>query len=192
MSQYFENSPNTSFSPRELHCVIREREFSFITSSGVFSAKRLDPGTRTLIESVDFSDQSILDLGCGCGIVGIVLQSFFPKVTMSYVDVNPLAITSVKKNLKKFGLTAHVYKDSIPDTVRFDAILLNPPFSAGREVCYALIQDSYAHLESDGVLYLVARKNKGGAMLEKKMHEIFGNVSIHARKRGFTVYASTR
>jgi 16S rRNA G1207 methylase RsmC len=39
-------------------------------------------------------------------------------------------------------------------------------------------------------LQLVARHQKGGKMLEKKMQEVFGNTETLAKKGGFRVYLS--
>ncbi|MEK7219881.1 MAG: methyltransferase, partial [candidate division NC10 bacterium] len=38
----------------------------------------------------------------------------------------------------------------------FDVILLNPPQSAGKELCFKLIEDSKSHLSASGNLQLVA------------------------------------
>jgi 16S rRNA (guanine1207-N2)-methyltransferase len=59
-------------------------------------------------------------------------------------------------------------------------------------VCYRLIEESYEHLNPQGALYVVSRHAKGGAMLRKKMEEIFGNVMTLVKQGGFHVYKSVR
>jgi 16S rRNA G1207 methylase RsmC len=62
--------------------------------------------------------------------------------------------------------------------------------AAGRKICYKIIEEAKKHLKKNGTLQLVARHQKGGKMLEKKMQEAFGNVEAIAKKSGFRVYLS--
>jgi 16S rRNA G1207 methylase RsmC len=75
---------------------------------------------------------------------------------------------------------------------RFNTILLNPPQSAGKDICFRMIEESHEYLDNNGFLQLVARHNKGGRQLEKKMQEIFGNVKQIAKKGGYRVYVSQK
>lgn len=74
----------------------------------------------------------------------------------------------------------------------FDTIITNPPMKAGREICYQIIEQAKHHLNPNGTLQLVAFHKRGGAMLEKKMQEVFGNVETVAKKSGFRVYVSVK
>lgn len=75
---------------------------------------------------------------------------------------------------------------------KFDVILTNPPQTAGREVCYKIIEEGFNHLNENGTLQLVARHNKGGETLQKKMNEIFGNAEKIGKDHGFTVYMARK
>jgi 16S rRNA G1207 methylase RsmC len=57
---------------------------------------------------------------------------------------------------------------------------------------YKIIEEAFLHLNKNGFLQLVATHNKGGAMLEKKMKEVFGNVETLTKKSGFRVYCSRK
>ena len=48
------------------------------------------------------------------------------------------------------------------------------------------------HLEENGNLQIVARHNKGGKELSKKMLEIFGNVKDIAKASGYRIYLSQK
>ena len=74
----------------------------------------------------------------------------------------------------------------------FDVVLSNPPQTAGKEICFKLIEQSNEHLKNNGNLQLVARHNKGGKTLSKKMEEVFGNVRVIAKKSGYWVYVSKK
>ena len=64
------------------------KRFEFITSSGVFSKKKIDLGTELLIKkSITKSDWTLLDLGCGYGAVGIVFAKLQPKSKKLYYQM---------------------------------------------------------------------------------------------------------
>ena len=75
---------------------------------------------------------------------------------------------------------------------KFDTILLNPPQTAGKQLCQKLIEDSKQHLNPKGCLQLVARHNKGGKELSKKMFEVFGNMKEIAKGSGYRTYLSQK
>ena len=53
---------------------IDDTAFSFKTTGSVFSPKSIDKGTLAMLSVVELSsDDYILDLGCGYGVVGIIL-----------------------------------------------------------------------------------------------------------------------
>lgn len=172
----------------------RNREFVALSSGAVFSKDGLDRGTSLLIEVADISNgDKVCDLGCGWGPVTLVLKDFFPDSEFVMIDVNPQALLLARKNLAgRDGV--RIVKSDVFSSVDefFDVILTNPPYAAGRSKCYEFITQSFAHLRKGGSLQLVARHNKGGAMLEKKMNEVFGNVSVLGKKGGFRVYKSVK
>jgi len=55
-----------------------------------------------------------------------------------------------------------------------------------------LIEEARNHLKYGGNLQLVARHNKGGKTLSKKIEEVFGNVKVIAKKAGYWVYLSEK
>ncbi len=115
------------------------------------------------------------------------------EVVMS--DVNSRAVEIARKNIRLHNLEgiSAVESDvfsSIPD--RFDVILLNPPQTAGKDLCFRMIEESKDHLAGDGTLQLVARPNKGGKTLAAWMEEVFGNVAETGKGSGFKVYLSKK
>ena len=64
-------------------------QLEFVTSSGVFSHKRIDNGTRLLVESMVLpSEGRVLDLGCGYGVIGITAAKKNPDLRVWMTDVN--------------------------------------------------------------------------------------------------------
>src|SRR2546430_6431471 len=70
--QYFEKRPASKRRPAQISVTIRGYPFNFHTDSGVFSRDELDRGTELLLEAVEVGPcETILDLGCGYGVIGI-------------------------------------------------------------------------------------------------------------------------
>ena len=59
---------------------LRGRVFTFHSTWGLFNPKRIDPGTRLLIDHIKAgSADRCLDLGCGYGPIGLALGSPLPR-----------------------------------------------------------------------------------------------------------------
>ena len=174
---------------------IKGIEFEFFTASGIFSKSKIDKGTLVLAESMFIEKNcSVLDVGCGIGILGIVAAKLYnANVVMS--DINKRAVLLSKINVELNNANAEVRQGNLYDTVKkddFDVILSNPPQTAGKEVCFQLIGQSKKYLKKGGALQLVARRNKGGASLSNKMQEVFGNIKTIGKKSGYWVYMSIK
>lgn len=191
---YFTEKPTSALEIKKVYVQVHHHSFEFMTASGVFSFGRVDTGSILLAENALIKPQwKVLDVGCGWGFVGIVIKKIFPSTDVTLTDINERALKMAKQNAKLNNVKVTLLQGNLYEPVKgmkFDAILTNPPMKAGRELCYQIIEQARGHLEKGGLLQLVALHNRGGAMLEKKMKDIFGNVETIARKSGFRVYMS--
>ncbi len=193
IEHYFSEKPKCPPEYRIIRTLILGKLFEFITCKGVFSYKRIDLGTRILIESADISRGSyVLDLGCGYGPIGIAMAKVYNcKVIMT--DINKRAIKLAKENVirnRVQGLV-EVRRGNLYEPVKgekFDTILTNPPLAAGKSVIYAIIEGAKNHLKKNGSLQVVVRKGK--EIVRRKMEETFGNVEILSKRAGYRVYKS--
>ncbi|MAG91275.1 16S rRNA methyltransferase [Candidatus Woesearchaeota archaeon] len=195
MEHYYSEKQKSSLKLKKINHRIKGINFEFYTSSGVFSKNKIDKGTLILAENMIIDkDSDVLDIGCGIGILGIAAAKLFSAhVIMS--DVNQRAVMLSKKNIKLSNIKASIFQGNLYEPIKqddFDVILANPPQTAGKEICFALIEQSKDHLKTDGNLQLVARHNKGGKSLSGKMQEVFGNVKVIAKKSGYSVYLSEK
>lgn len=195
MTHYFSEKQDSEFKPYKIEVVVAGFRFDMYSAAGVFSKDELDYGSRLLIELSEVKNGSfVLDLGCGIGVVGISIAKKFKDITLTMADVNERAVDLAKMNSRLNHIKADCVKTNIYDGLdgkKFEVILLNPPQTAGKEVCIAMIEQAKDHLNAGGSLQIVARKNKGGSTLAKVMEETFGNVSILGRKGMFYVWKST-
>jgi 16S rRNA G1207 methylase RsmC len=180
MTHYYSEKQDSDFKPKIINERIRNFEFSFYTASGVFSKNKIDKGTMALVENcIVQGGWKVLDLGCGYGVVGIVIKKLFPKCEAVLSDINERAIKLSEMNAKLNNVEVRIVKSFLFENLHelFDTIIVNPPQAAGLEICCRMIEESYKHLKTNGLLQLVARHNKGGSRLEKRMLEVFGNTS---------------
>ncbi len=196
MSHYYSEKQKSPLKIKRIKSMLRGKELEFFTGSGVFSGKRIDKGTEVLIENckVD-NDDRILDYGCGYGAVGIAVAKAFPESEVIMTDINKRAIKLAKMNLESNSIDnagVHHISKFQKQKKYFDVVLLNPPQTAGKQVCFNMIEESQKYLKDNGSLQLVARHNKGGKELSKKMQKVFGNVKEIAKKGGYRVYASKK
>ena len=133
---YFAASPKSKAKLGLIHTNLRGKPFTFLTASSVFSKKRVDNGTRLLIETMILPEQSgfVLDVGCGYGAVGIAAAIFNPQLHVFMTDVNARAVHLAKYNIKKNQATnAKARYGCLYEPVKeliFDSVLSNPPISA--------------------------------------------------------------
>ena len=195
MEHYYSENPASEFRIKKISQKIRQANFEFYTSTGVFSKDKIDIGTLALAENMIIKKKSkVLDVGCGIGILGIAAAKLFDAGVIM-TDINKRAVMLAKKNIELNNMRAEILQGNLYEKIKdkdFDAVISNPPQTAGKELCFQLIEDSKNHLKQNGSLQIVARHNKGGKTLSKKMEEVFGNVKVIAKKSGYSVYMSKK
>lgn len=193
MEHYFTEEPKSKLRLGLVRTWLRGLEFEFLTASGVFSHRRIDPGTRLLIEAMVLPEEgTFLDLGCGYGPIGIVVARLRPRALVYMTDVNRRALALAEENAQRNGVTnVRVLEGPLYDPVSdllFDVILTNPPITAGiRKVVAPLIQGAAEHLKEGGSLQLVVRTTKGGRNILRLIEESFSRWEVIARGGGYRV-----
>lgn len=195
MSQYFDNDKNIKSERKIIKFNFDNKVFSIYSDNGVFSKDRFDYGTRVLLNSVDIDKLSgnVLDLGCGLGVVGIILGTFNKGINIDMVDINERAIDLAKNNLVLNNVKANVFISDIYSNIdnKYDFIITNPPIRAGKNVIRVFLLGSYDYLKDDGILYFVMRKDHGVKSMIKELSVKF-NTSIVNKDKGFYVVLCTK
>ena len=188
MDHYFTNT-NVKSNLKDFSIKILDRDFIFYTDKGVFSKRGLDFGSRLLIETVAKHNLSgdILEVGCGYGIVGIILSLVFDaKVDM--IDVNNRAIHLTEMNIKKNKSLANVFYSDCYSKVdkKYDYIVTNPPIRAGKKKVYEILFGAKDYLKDNGVLYFVMRKEQGALSTIKDMSEV-ATLEVLEKSKGYLI-----
>lgn len=192
MSHYFDRKQHSPVDEKEITVRVAGLTLTFYTANGLFSKDHLDTATKLLLENANLQGvDTVLDLGSGWGVVGVVLKKLFPELEVTCTDVSERAVFYTEKNAKRHKTEVITHRGfAYEDLATFDCILTNPPYSAGRDVCFQFIEEAKDHLNPGGCLQVVARHQKGGKMLQQKMEEVFGNCEVLAKGSGFRVYSS--
>ena len=168
------------------------KDFEFLTASSVFSKRRVDPGTRLLIESMVLPKTGcVLDIGCGYGAVGIAAAALNPKLSVVMSDVNMRAVRLTRKNVElnnipnadvRYGFLYEPVEDLV-----FNCVLSNPPVSAGMEMVKAIVKEAPKIMADKATLQMVIRSKIGAKVLPSLFNETFRNCVVLARESGFRV-----
>ena len=136
----------------------------------------------------------ILDVGCGYGTLGIILKKHYPDSYVEMVDVNPRALELAIHNAKQNEVEVNAHLSNIYENVEgtFSDVVTNPPIRAGKAVIYEIFEKAYDHLEVNGSLWVVIRKQQGAMSAVKKIKEIFGNCDIVAKEKGYFILRSKK
>lgn len=191
---YYAENPDAEHDIHDLRVQLLGEDFHFYTDAGVFSKKMIDYGSQALLSVLNFSaGQSLLDLGCGYGPLGISLAKVQNlKVTM--VDINQRALELAQKNAKRNGVEVDTYQSNIYDQVKgqFDQIISNPPIRAGKQVVHDILEGAYDHLKPGGSLTTVIQKKQGAPSAKAKMAQVFGNVEVVKKDKGYYILRSIK
>lgn len=194
MAHYFIHDPSLEDHPFLIHFSILDREFALCSNAGVFAKDKLDQGTRLLLETVlkaEKDPQTTLDLGCGIGVVGVVLSTFW-KTKMTMIEINERAAKLAQENMDRYHYPATLLnQDGIQEGV-YDCILFNPPIRVGKEKMYALFKECIAHLSQEGRLWIVMRKAHGAESAVKYFQSLNTRVERVTRKQGYWILKITK
>jgi 16S rRNA (guanine1207-N2)-methyltransferase len=191
---YYTENPKSKLKTRELTLKLNNgHEYKFKSASGVYAYRHIDKATRILIEHMVIHGESLLDLGCGYGIIGIAVKKEHPDMKVYMSDINKRAVEFAKINAKDNNVEVDIrWGDAYEPwrEMKFDMIVINPPMAAGKEVWMKMIKGARKHLNEGGSLQVVAFHNKGGKRIREFMNQVFGNVEDVWKEGGIRIYRS--
>ncbi len=195
--QYYSEAPKSEARFGLVRTCLRGEPFEFTTASSVFSIKRVDPGSRVLIENMVLPARGcVLDIGCGYGAVGIAAAKFNPRLSVVMTDVNRRAVLLARQNAER-NCTANVEvrQGSLYKPVEnccFDCVLSNPPVSAGMQTVEDIIRGAPAVMAVNASLQMVVRSKIGRKTLPEVFEETFGNFKVNAIESGYRVLTAEK
>ncbi len=169
--------------------------FTFKSCADIFSKDNFDYGTTTLLKTVFENvklNGTVLDVGCGYGIIGIMLKKYYPNLTVKMLDCNTNAVMLSRENAENINVKVDVFDSNLYDNVNFKVnhIVTNPPIKAGKQNLFNVVIGAKQVLEQNGTITLVIKKKHGMESLKNKMQEVFGNVKVLNRDKGYYILHS--
>lgn len=163
------------------------------TNERVFSPTAIDKGTRAMLSFVSFSpEDKVLDLGCGCGIVGILAAKQIGAGNVVLCDVSENAVELSRQNAKTNGVEDLIVRQSdgfkeIPEN-GFTLILSNPPYHTDFAVAKHFIEDGFQKLSVGGKMVMVTKRLD---WYRNKLSSVFGGVTVK-EKDGYYVFLAEK
>ena len=188
---------------------------------GCFCHRRVDDGglalaevvARELSASKPFNSSTlqpfnILDMGCGCGLVGFLVASSLSDshqapgtsaaaphestVRLVMVDSHTRAVEAAMLNAEKLGIPAEVILSDNGTPAQmdgtFDVFVGNPPYYSDYKIADIFLETAQRALKFGGVCYTVCKNADG---LEPVQRRYFPDVEI-IRRRGYAVLKSVK
>jgi release factor glutamine methyltransferase len=151
-----------------------------------------------VIETMDIAGRSVLEVGCGSGLISIVAAKMGANVAAA--DVNPEAVRITEKNAEANKVSLNVFTSDLFENVngKFDLIIFNPPYlpveegetdltyaggASGREVIERFIGEVENHLNKDGFVLLLISSLTGEQEVLDLFHLIGMKTEIEASEK---------
>jgi 16S rRNA (guanine1207-N2)-methyltransferase len=176
-------------------------DMTIVSHGGVFAGINLDMGTRELLNVLDQTPaaaESIIDFGCGTGVLAVAIARLRPKATVIASDQSTAAVLSAQATMAINDLADRVTvvrDDALTSQAdaSADLILFNPPFHSGAAVhsdtSMRLFEDAARVLKKGGELWVVANRHLG---YQAHLGRLVGETREVSRTPKFTVTASTK
>jgi len=199
MGQYYDKEPQSASNEREISFDLFEKNITLITDNGVFSKNKVDEGSLYFLRTIIPLElgKNILDIGCGYGTIGLTIALFKKEARVDLADINTRALALCTRNAHNLGIkdrvniiNSDVY-ENIGDN-KYESIVVNPPIRAGKVVTYAMYEGAKQRLIDGGCLYVVIRKAQGAESAAKYIKELFGNIEMLDRHKGYHIYRAIK
>jgi 16S rRNA (guanine1207-N2)-methyltransferase len=176
-----------------IRAIIRDIPLELETDNTVFSPSGVDSGTLAMLSQADVQPEDrVIDLGCGCGVVGIFAAKLLGPERVQLCDIQPEAVALSRRNALRNGMPdLRVWQSDGLEAVPgegFTLILSNPPYHADFSVPKRFIEQSFRRLVPGGRLMMVTKRLD---WYKNRLIAVFGGVRI-ARVDGYYVFTAEK
>lgn len=164
-----------------------------------FAADKIDRGSQFMLEHLNLpaATASVVDVGCGTGILGIRAQKLCPQAQVHFLDESFLAIASARLSYAANFPEERAPQPSFQVADGFsnwqggliDVVLCNPPFHQQNTVTLDLAQSLFSgaarHLEKSGQFWVIANRH---LPYRAPLKRLFVSVEVVAQNSKFILY----
>ncbi len=197
MPQYFDAEPTVASQQRTVPLLLPDVDLTLTTDRGVFSADRVDGGSKLLLlegPAPTPEDRVLVDVGAGYGPIACTLALRNPQATVYAVEVNQRARELCEVNATSNGLKnlIIVTPEEFPDGLAIDRIWSNPPIRVGKAVLHDILRVWLSRLTPAGSAHLVVQKHLGADSLHRWLETEGYRVERRLSKKAFRLLDVTR
>ncbi len=191
------NTQNKEFeNPYPVYYQLEKTNYKICNHANVFSRDSLDIGSRFLLQNLpqQTTAKDIVDLGCGNGVVGLMLAENHPLACIHFVDESFMAVASAKENFfSAFPKRKAVFynTDGLTefDNESMDIIVCNPPFhqqsTIGSHIAISMFKHAHRVLRKNGELWVIGNRHLAYHIILKK---IYAQVLEVAANKKFVIW----
>jgi 23S rRNA (guanine1835-N2)-methyltransferase len=201
-----DESITDSDSPYPSSYINKELQLTLTNHANVFSRDKLDIGSRFLLQHFDQlpavldNSNTIVDLGCGDGVLGIMAQKKYPKACVYFTDESYMAVASAQSNYQQACNLSAIEMETkanqfIADDClssnsikQADLILCNPPFHQGNTVsdhiAWKMLKQSKDLLSTGGKIWVVGNRHLN---YHQKIKSLMGNCTVVDSDKKFVI-----
>lgn len=186
----------------EFKAFVEGYEFALKSCDSIFSKDVVDYGTNLLIKTfvknqeTNLKGKTMLDVGCGYGIIGLALSRVFKEASIDMCDINSVAVELSRYNaLKNHAKNIRDIKESNAyENIKekYDFIITNPPIKAGKENLLNILLGAHNYLNEKGELWLVIKKKHGEDSVKKALSQAFSEVEVMKRDAGYYILKAVK
>ena len=176
---------------------VGDRELILENDWFTFAAGDVDAASALLASAVELSgDELVLDLGCGGGIVGLLLSGRLPSGFVLMSDSNSVSVAVCRRNRLRNAVAnaAVVLTDGAQGLRRsaFEVVAVNPPQHRGRHDDRAagevLVEEAFLACRPGGSVYVVSNRS----VPYRKLMERYGKTEEVASDPRFRVLRTVK
>jgi 16S rRNA (guanine1207-N2)-methyltransferase/23S rRNA (guanine1835-N2)-methyltransferase len=177
-------------------------DFSITNHANVFSRDSLDIGARFFFNYLPQTPKAktIIDLGCGNGVVGLMTLSRCPNAHVTFVDESYMAVESARLNVElnlneQFDNCQFIENDCLTgfEKESADIVLCNPPFHQAQAVtdhiAWQMFKEAKNTLREGGELRIIGNRHLD---YHDKLNRMFGNCKLLGSNKKFVVLSATK
>jgi len=182
--------------------------FEISNLANVFARQQLDIGARFMLEHLsklaNMDNKTVIDLGCGNGVLGLYILNQNKKTKVVFVDESYMAVASAKHNVwvnlaEKKPQSDFIVNNCLDDFTQkskfteVDIVLCNPPFHQQNvitdHIAWQMFKDAKSVLQNGGQLVVVGNRHLD---YPNKLKRLFGNVTTVATNQKFSILSATK
>ncbi len=188
---------------RLLFCEVQQREhaelpsptqwklektpFTISNQANVFAREQLDIGARVLLDALpNLEAETVIDLGCGNGVIGLSVLAKHPECRVIFVDESHMAVATAKQNItdnlphlvEQCDFIVSNCLENVPYN-QVDLVLCNPPFhqqnTVTDHIAWQMFNDAEDALRVGGELRVVGNRHLDYPV---KLKRLFGAYNV--------------